>query len=176
TSIAARRFRIWRANTSLAIGPARWPVLMALCSSESAMLRTTGAWMFWSPRSANMSSPSERTTTANFTCSRPTITRSKGKRGESLSWSRSLLHPQQLITDGPEQAADDRADDGNPRIREVRTTFARNRQNQVREARCQIARWVDRVTGRSTERQTDAPYERADQQRAEPCTETQFGF
>src|SRR3981189_1976612 len=61
----------------------------------------------------------------------------------------------QVVDDRRERAADERTDDGNPRIAPIRIPLTRNRQQEGRDPRPKVSGGVDRVSGRTAERQAD---------------------
>src|SRR3954451_11332617 len=69
---------------------------------------------------------------------------------------------------GAQDAADDRSDDRDPRIAPVRRALARDRQDRVHDARTEITRRIDRITGRTTEREPDRQHQQTDQQPTQP--------
>src|ERR1041385_6949242 len=98
------------------------------------------------------------------------------KRVRVVPWSsaptyRGMSEPDQRVEAGADDAADDRRDDGNPRVAPVGRPLAGNRKNRVRDTRPEIARGIDRVAGGSAQRQADAEHEHADQQRLQSAAE-----
>ena len=63
----------------------------------------------------------------------------------------AILKPDNRIQSCTQESADDRADDGYPGVLPVRTAFAWNWQDRVREPRRQVAGRIDGVPGRSAE-------------------------
>src|SRR5688572_6962157 len=77
----------------------------------------------------------------------------------------------QRVEAGAEDAADQRADDRDPRILPVGAALPSNRQQGMRETRAEVARRVDRVAGGTAERDADAEDEHADEQRLQTAAE-----
>src|SRR5687768_8290914 len=90
---------------------------------------------------------------------------------EAGSWKLFQSESNHEIKTGPQRAADERRDDGDPRVLPVRASLAGDGQHRVREARREIAGRVDRVPRRSTERHADAEHEDADEQRLQAAAE-----
>ena len=63
--------------------------------------------------------------------------------------------------------ADERPDDRDPRVAPVGVALAGDRQQEVRDARAEVAGGVDRVAGRAAERKADDQDQERDGQRAE---------
>src|SRR4051794_26268747 len=61
-----------------------------------------------------------------------------------------------------EHAADERRHDGDPRIAPIRRALARDRQDRVCDARGEVAGRVDRIAGRTAEREADREDQQAD--------------
>src|SRR5258708_33592451 len=77
------------------------------------------------------------------------------------------LGERQVVDDGREGAADQRTDDRDPGVAPIGIPLAGDRQEEVGDPRTEVSGWVDRVPGRSTERQADDKDEERDWQGAE---------
>src|SRR5229473_392559 len=64
-------------------------------------------------------------------------------------------------------ATDERTNHGNRGIAPIRAAFPCNRKNGMRDARSEISRRIDRVSGWPAQRQTNAPDQAAHEIRAE---------
>ena len=60
---------------------------------------------------------------------------------------------------------------GNPGVSPSPSALAGNRKERVRQARPEVARRIDGVAGRTSERQADAEHENADEERLQPAAE-----
>ena len=78
-------------------------------------------------------------------------------RGRGCTSWLAMVQQQRCRASAPSDAADDRADDGHPRVAPVRAALAGDRQHAVRDARAEVARGIDGVAGRSAQRQADGP-------------------
>src|SRR6266487_1430867 len=83
--------------------------------------------------------------------------------------------PECLVANGTKHPADDRTDYRHPRVAPVRITFARNRQEEMRQSRTEVARRVNGVARRAAERQTDGPDQHAHEKRSEARVEARVG-
>src|ERR1700674_2445741 len=70
-----------------------------------------------------------------------------------------------VVRQSSEHAADDRAEHRDPCVRPVRRSLSGNGQDEVHDAWSEVARWVDRVTGGTAQREADRKHEQADEQR-----------
>ncbi len=86
-------------------------------------------------------------------------------------WSLTQDQNPTRVEAGADDAADQRADDGYPRILPVRAALAGYRQHGMRETWTEVAGWIDGVAGRATERDADAEHEHTDEQRLQAAAE-----
>src|SRR5438093_11095168 len=120
--------------------------------------RTRSGW------AAAIPSSSSRTTSAGSLISffiAPPLRRSRRYSGMASQSKRALGH------EGADDAADHRTRDRDPRVPPVRIALARDRQDEVHDARAEISRRVDRVSGRAAQRQADPEDEQGHEERPE---------
>ena len=65
--------------------------------------------------------------------------------------SKLVSNPEHLVDPSAEDAADARADDGNPRVAPIRAALAVDGQQRVGDARAEVARGIDGVAGGAAE-------------------------
>ena len=61
-----------------------------------------------------------------------------------------------------ERGADERTNDGNPRVAPISIALIRNRQNCMHDSRGEVARWIDGIASGAAEREADDEYHKPD--------------
>src|SRR5215212_2997592 len=77
------------------------------------------------------------------------------------------LREERLERERAQRAAHERPDHRNPRVAPIGRALARDRQDRVDDPRPEISRGIDRVPGRSAQRQADREHEQPDDERGE---------
>ena len=72
-------------------------------------------------------------------------------------------------------SSDERAEDRHDRIAPVGRSLSGDWQESVGQARSKVARWIDGITGGSSERKANAPHQRGDQVRTQARSEAGSG-
>src|SRR5438132_11274929 len=91
--------------------------------------------------------------------------------GEEIGTDSTRI-PTELVEQRAQSSSDNRAHNGHPRITPVRRSLSLDGQKSMSQARPEIARGIDRVTGRAAQRKTNRPDEQPDQGGTKPSWES----
>src|SRR5688572_24907718 len=91
--------------------------------------------------------------------------RDRSSHSTIIQGSLTSCRPERVVTDGAKNTADDRANHRHPGVTPVGIALARDWQQEMRQPRTEVARGIDGVTRRATERQTYGPDQYADEKR-----------